>query len=362
MSKPYLLMSDQHCHDWSQFAETNAEGENSRLMHILDEMETAYNTLISQGGNTAVFAGDLFHVRGRVKPSVLNPVVERLKKIHASGKVKTYAIPGNHDLEGSSTNTLGNAMQVLSLIDGFEVITSATYIGDIQCVIIPWEVSLPELTTILTRYASSFPHTDAIIHAPMNHVIQGIPNTALDPDDLAKLGYNRVFAGHYHNHKEFCGGKVYSIGALTHQTWGDVHSKSGYMLVWPNKVTHIRDCAPKFVDISNGDFDEDQISGNYIRFTCEDLTHSEVLLLKEQLKKDYGALGVQAIPIKKKNASVRAAAHQAVSNSVGQVDHAATIKKHIAQKYAAQEESARELIYEMVDAALKQARQVGAAE
>lgn len=362
MSKPYLLMSDQHFHDWSQFAETDANGRNSRLTHILDEMEAAYNTLISKGGDTAIFAGDLFHVRGRVKPSVLNPVVERIKKIHASGKIKTYAIPGNHDLEDSKTTELGNAMQVLSLIDGFEVITSTTYIGTLNCVIIPWEISLPELNSILQRYASSFPCADAVIHAPMNHVIPGIPNNALDPEELSKLGYKRVFAGHYHNHKEFCDGRVYSIGALTHQTWGDVQSKSGYMLVWHNKVEHIGDCAPKFVDISNGDFDEDQIAGNYIRFTCEDLTHSEVLLLKEQLKNDYGALGVQAIPVKKKNASIRAVANQAVADSVGHVDHEATIKKYIDNKHHAQDKGMRDTIFAMVQSSLKKARETSATE
>ena len=61
-----------------------------------------------------------------------------------------------------------------------------------------------------------------------------VPYGALVPErrhDLAKLGFRRVFAGHYHHHCSFEDGKVWSIGATTHQTASDIGTKAGFLLV-----------------------------------------------------------------------------------------------------------------------------------
>src|SRR5690349_9573673 len=121
----YGISSDQHCHDWSQFATVDADGVNSRLRIILDELERSAAAVLASGGDTLYLAGDLFHVRGKIDPEVLNPTIECFKRICATG-VKVYAITGNHDLKGKNSTKLGNAMQSLDELDGFTAVTEPT--------------------------------------------------------------------------------------------------------------------------------------------------------------------------------------------------------------------------------------------
>jgi hypothetical protein len=139
---------------------------------------------------------------------------------------------------------------------------------------------------------------DLIIHAPLNKVISGIPDTGLDPDWLAGFGFRNVFCGHYHNHKSFCDGKVWSIGASNHQNWGDVHSKAGVMLVagkGENSIVKFKETtAPKFVEMDvNTKFpDFSNVNGNFVKVKTVDLTAPECRALRDELMSDYGAKDV----------------------------------------------------------------------
>lgn len=293
MGKPYALLSDQHAHLWSAFSTALPSGVNSRLAVILGEMERAADELVAAGGSTMVFAGDLFHVRGSIDPEVLNPTVDCVERILGRG-VQIFAIPGNHDLKGRETVELGNAMQTLGKLDGFTVVTKPTSFElDGECVFLfPWRSAVTDLRAEMEAVAYRG-HWDAIIHAPVNGVIFGIPDHGFDAKELAGLGFKRVFAGHYHNHVDF-GNGVCSIGATTHQTWSDIGSKAGFLLVHPDKVVYRASHAPKFVEI-NADTDPDDISlivdGNYVRVCFETLSPSEEIEWRETLV-GMGAKGV----------------------------------------------------------------------
>ena len=75
----YGLMSDLHCHSWSSFASTDEEGRNTRLMHIIREIHRCCAELRARGGRNLVIAGDVFHTRGSVSPSVFNPLRDALE-------------------------------------------------------------------------------------------------------------------------------------------------------------------------------------------------------------------------------------------------------------------------------------------
>ena len=305
---PYLITSDQHAHAWSQFSTVGTDGVNSRLNIILYELERAYQHLLDSEGDTAFFAGDLFHVRGKIEPSVFNPTVSCIADIHGRNALHTVAIPGNHDLEGKEVSSLGNAMQQLENIDGVNVAVETTQCGDV--IVIPWHQDLTslrkELATLVKMIGpANVANTDVIIHAPVNSVIKGIPDHGLEPDELAAYGFRRVFAGHFHDHKVFCDGKVISIGATTHQTWGDVGTKAGFILVYEDHIEHFESKAPKFIDL-NLTPDAD-IKGNYVRARLDDVSEKEIKKFRQELE-EQGAAGINLIATKKVTTGIRSGA------------------------------------------------------
>lgn len=277
MSEPYLLLSDTHYHAWNQFARVDENGMNSRLKILLEETERAFAVAREQGIRLVFHAGDMFHTRGSLVPSVLNPT----GFAYANGAVEGMsikAIAGNHDLESNDTRWLTAATSALRHVGFTGTDGEEPYLG---VVLLNWEPNLQKLKERMERFAArpDARELDLIIHAPVNGVLLGIPNHGLDADYLQGLGFKRVFAGHYHNHKCFDGTDVYSIGALTHQTWSDVGTKAGFCLVYPDRVEWHASHAPQFVDLPEDAFeaeDEEALiescDGNYVRMLLSDPT------------------------------------------------------------------------------------------
>jgi DNA repair exonuclease SbcCD nuclease subunit len=300
--KPYGLMADLHLHRWSSFSETNEAGLNSRLAGLLSEIARCAEEVHKVGGDTIVMAGDVFHVRGSVAPSVLNPTIDWLEKIHQDYDTKFIIIPGNHDLEGKNSTRIGSAVTALAR-DYVGIENSPSIWMQGNAVLVPWFESTDQLLKELQGFVSTIDdpsQMDAIIHAPIDGVISGLPGHGLTPEVLAKLGFRRVFAGHYHHHKAFEGGAV-SIGALAHHTWSDVGSKAGYLIVDPksDKFTWRKSHLPEFLDLTKlvetVGFDPENIplmvDGNYVRVRVEASKTREVEAARVELL-GYGARAV----------------------------------------------------------------------
>lgn len=280
MKFPYALVADVHCHSWSQFSRVDPDGVNNRLRMILNELVRAAQTVKAAGGDTLVVAGDLFHVRGRIEPSVFNPTKDTFKHIAEDLGINLLIEPGNHDLEDVRADRIGNAMQSLEEIPGVTVIIEPTEVG--ETVMVPWIERLDELTKVCKSHAKK--DRDLIIHAPLNGVIKGIPDLGLDPEEVAKWGYDRVFVGHYHNHKQFVAGKVFSIGAVTHQTWSDPGTLAGFLMVHQDRVEHHETEAPKFVNVDDvSEITLGHVCGNYVRLRLKDADDATLNRAKAEL-------------------------------------------------------------------------------
>jgi DNA repair exonuclease SbcCD nuclease subunit len=295
--QPFSISSDQHANNWSAFSTTLSTGVNSRLDMILSELARQADEVLAAGGNTIFFAGDLFHVRGSVDPSVLNPVVETIKTQVRKG-VRYFAIPGNHDLKSNDTTELGNAIQVLGDLPGFTVITkpSIVDVDDHGVAMIPWRATLDGLRADVATLAAehSVGTMDLIIHAPINGSLPEVFDNALDPAEVADWGFRRVFSGHFHNHAN-TGPGVFSVGALTHQTWRDIGSKAGFLLV-DDFVNYRASRAPKFIEVGEEDVADEatlalKVDGNYVRVRYETITPAQEKEIRQGLD-DMGAAGV----------------------------------------------------------------------
>jgi len=311
---PYALISDSHNHAWNSFAVDNADGVNSRLQVILDETYRAAQAIKAAGGKTLFHGGDLFHVRGKIAPSVLNPTVDLYKKLVEEG-FDVIINAGNHDLEGKNSTRLGSAVTALesigcTVVNEPRIITLGTHH---VVVVVPWHDKVPELKAAIESMgvkvrASILGGTevDLLIHAPVDGVIPGLPDHGLDNAWLASLGYNRVFSGHYHNFKDF-GNGVYSIGALTHHTWSDVNSKAGFLISDDTGVSYNATHAPGFIEI-DASTDPAEIPlivpGNYVKVKIDSNKTSDIAAVR-QLMNDSGAKGVIILPQAKPAAAPR---------------------------------------------------------
>lgn len=309
MSKPFGLLADLHQHNWQSFSTVNESGINSRLEMLHDEIKRCAVETRKAGGDTIYVAGDVFHVRGSIAPSVLNPTLDVFRALVSDGFI-VRLIPGNHDLESKHSKRISNAVTSLEGA-GVKVChepilfadvddTSAAMMPDV--LVIPWFDKIAELKTILEGYAGASgmsSTTTLILHAPIDGVIGGLPAHGLTPEYLAGLGFKRVFAGHYHHHKDFENG-VISIGALAHHTWSDVGSKAGFLVVSDGDVRWFKSHTPEFVDlVAAVDESEAEImaEGNYVRARITSSKTKDINELREWLMK-CGAKGVVIQTIK----------------------------------------------------------------
>lgn len=296
MSSIYGVISDSHNHNWSAFSHTNSGGVNNRLQFILDDTIRCAQEVKAAGGQDVIHCGDLFHVRGSVAPTVLNPTLDCYRHIIEDLGVSIHILAGNHDLERKNSERVSSAITALEdvgctivndTVDGLRI---PHYLN---AVMVPWHESVVELKATLEELAKHHAGKDLLIHAPVNGVILGIPDHGLDGTYLASLGFKRVFSGHYHNHKEVAPG-VFSVGAIAHHTWSDVGTKAGFLIVTDTEVKWRSSNAPRFIEI-NEDTDPHDIplivDGNYVRATLAVTNESEVAEFKETLT-NFGALGV----------------------------------------------------------------------
>lgn len=288
---PFGIGADLHFHNWQAFSQINEDGINTRLAGSLGEMKKAATAIKRIGGNKLILAGDIFHVRGSIAPTVLNPVKDTFKWIKEQG-VDVIAIPGNHDLEGKHAVRVSSAVTALEDV-GVQVINQMEMIkiGNHNLVLIPWHNAIADLRADLETLHADGYYGDVVMHAPINGVIPGLPDHGIEAPWLASLGFGRVYAGHYHNHKVLEGGKVISIGALTHTTFSDVGALAGFVVVRGDKLVHVPSNQPSFIDLTEKTATPEAVKGNYVRFKAKPMSDKERRELREELTK-MGAAGV----------------------------------------------------------------------
>lgn len=295
MTIPYGVISDPHYHNWNAFSVTDAQGLNSRLAILLDSTKEAARAIHKAGAKHMFVAGDTFHVRGTITPSVLHYVTEAYKWIIDELGLEVVMLAGNHDLETNDSVYSANAAASLQSI-GVKIVCGqqpvSVVVGDVNVHLISWRNSHAELLSDMKALRSRLTgvNHDVVIHTSVNKAIPTMPDVGIDAQELKDIGFRLVLSGHYHNHKEVLPG-VISVGALTHQNWGDVGTVAGYMIVNSDGTfTHTETSAPKFVNLEEG-VDEKETPGNYVRFRATIEADEEGVKIKNTLNA-MGAKGV----------------------------------------------------------------------
>jgi DNA repair exonuclease SbcCD nuclease subunit len=291
-----LIFSDTHYHNFARFAVLDDEGVNSRVLETIEATKEAAKHAKSLGIKIVFHGGDCFHVRGKISPSVLNPVIELYRYIVQDLGMQVYMIAGNHDLEGRDSTELSNTATALKGV-GVDVISEPKIYQELKTVFLPYIHQRSDLMKAIeecTNLATGEKVEDytLVIHTALNDVIKNIPNNGLNASELSVFGFKQILCGHYHNHKQFDG--VMSVGALTHQSFSDINSKAGYVIEQDDKYTHYETKAPKFVDVDQAikkhDF-EAAVKDNFVRARLEQATQTQVNALRDVIT-SAGAKGV----------------------------------------------------------------------
>jgi DNA repair exonuclease SbcCD nuclease subunit len=286
LNYPFAIISDIHMNDWSQFSHIREDKINSRLWETMEAVMEVCVELAKAGGNDLVITGDLFHTRGKIKPSVFNPVHALFAAICKEQGFNVWFLPGNHDLEGKDSDTIGNAVTSFSEIPSFSVFNEITQVGDF--VFLPWIEHKDDFIKAIN--AIEEPQKKVLFcHIGIDGVLDNVSGKV--GKAVFDRGFRYVFSGDYHNFKAL-GNGVYSVGALTHHSFGDINSTAGYLLVSETGVTQHETKAPKFV---NGGH-KLSCMGNIVRLSGTMTEEEAASAVKEHY--DYGAKYVQDLTVR----------------------------------------------------------------
>lgn len=303
----YIISADWHCHGWSQFSSVDEHGINSRLRDVMNEVRRMAEHADDIGAKRIYCAGDIFHVRGSIKPSVFNVVSETLSGLATEFAVEFILMPGNHDLESVESEDYSSAITSLGEIDGVSVFSQPTIVYEDNVALLPWENTREGLLKAVAQLVEEIENDNEMVsdydlhlHTGINGVLVGVPDHGWAPEELANFGFKRVFAGHYHDHRVFDidGCKVVSIGSPAHQTWRDVGSKSGFIEVCGDEFSFIETASPLFVDFDPESEPNLAYHKNFVRVRGFELDEADVRKMREGLL-EVGALGVVIDPLAK---------------------------------------------------------------
>lgn len=348
MSAPIVIYSDPHYHNFQQFAQISANGLNTRLATtIRATMEmTAHAKRIR--ASTIICAGDIFHVRGAVAPSVLNPTRAMFDAM--SNEVSSVLLlTGNHDLESdkskdltAATHGVGNDRGVIVVADENGFAFNAPTDSPTKIIMIPWSPDLSYIRNQIKTRCQNPGRDILVLHAPMNGVITGLPDHGLTVDDFEDSGWATVFIGHYHNHRVFhtrSGTRVVSVGALTHQNWGDTESLAGYVVYHPdtNTIEHFETSAPKFIKCHVDDLDELDPTDNFVKIVGG-ISRSDA----EDVRADLILRGAKGVIIE--GIAHRPAVTRGTSTSSGAPTIQSVLSDYVARTYPGDGDTLREAL------------------
>ncbi|WP_202815480.1 metallophosphoesterase, partial [Enterobacter hormaechei] len=189
MTLPYGVISDPHYHRWDAFATTNADGLNSRLEIQLDATKEAAKAMKAAGCKHMLVAGDTFHVRGAISPSVLHFVTETYEWIIKELGLEVVMLAGNHDLETNDSVYSANAAASLRSI-GVEIVCGkrphSIKMGDVTVHLISWRNNHAELISDLKTLRSGLDgdNHDVVVHTSINKAIPTMPDVGIDAQEL----------------------------------------------------------------------------------------------------------------------------------------------------------------------------------
>lgn len=296
---PVLHISDPHFHNFKMFSTTTKDGINSRLNYTVNAWLKAVDIGLKNGCKVMTCSGDIFHVRGHLRPSIYNVVYDLFAKTVNMG-MEIVMIAGNHDFENYYEKD--TAIDKLHWIDGVHLLSNniVTLHGNVFAGI-PYchntelfKEKYLNLSIVKVDYILTHQYIDDYL---------GIPAaaTGLSLEFLTKNKepYTIVVNGHSHTPENEPTSNVIDVGAPMGQSFSD----TGIYGCW---ITNVDDDSvemsfeeipdqPRFITIEKFPSGGEGISGNYVRIKAS--SAKDALKMRTKCEAS-GAIGIVSEVIK----------------------------------------------------------------
>lgn len=233
MSK-FIVISDTHFHNWSEFSQPDDEYVNSRLREQIEALQEVFDRAREEEAGV-IFAGDLFHKRQSVDTRVFNAVYDTFE---SNSDVEVYGIPGNHD---KVTNSLysESSVDIFNYIDNTKISTSMEQItlGDVVLTMIPYGDEVEKIKEYLKKLEVDEEKTNILVaHLGVSGSLVGRGGHRLEGafsyEDLQPDKFEYILLGHYHRQQVLqSNDKHVYVGVLTQNSFGEEDHPTGAMMV-----------------------------------------------------------------------------------------------------------------------------------
>lgn len=285
MSGPKILaLSDPHFHAFKQHAHL-VGGINSRFLDQVAAWSQALKIASDEGCRVIAIPGDLFDIRGSIKPSIYNPVTKLIQEA-IDEDFEIVVIPGNHDMEHfengesavdswdmiSCNLETGSSCHVLKGAEFVEV--AGLKIGGI-----PYKPDTEVFKAEFLKLAAGAPDV-ILIHQGIDDFNDGTyPATGLSEVWLLDNFKGWTLCGHYHNPKWRKGSRVINVGALLQHRVNDEGSICGCWTLTANgsEPDFHAVVSPQFVTLDTTCKDWSKARGAFVRIKAKGVKEADKL-------------------------------------------------------------------------------------
>ncbi len=283
ISAPFMLLSDPHFHAFKAHSKL-VDGVNSRLFDVLSVCNQALDAALRNGVELMLIAGDIFHVRGQIKPSIFNMAADWLHNVLEAG-IDVALISGNHDMESfrngaSSVHSLayiagnvrktGRRRNVAVLTDEKPLLRTRS---GMKVIGIPYTYDHEKFKASFSELSMRHEPDIALIHQGIDDFdFEGAPSTGLSAGFLLEESGGLIASGHYH--KPGRRDRVINVGApLQHRVSDRGQDRGCWIVSAGGEVRFHALDAPRFVsiDMKDGFDSSEDVEGNFIHIKATSL-------------------------------------------------------------------------------------------
>lgn len=317
--------SDVHAHIYKEFDSQSGVTGSQRLDNIVSSLAYIRQWCSDNGVKYVLFAGDMFHVRGKVDTLVFNAVYDEIERFNYAG-IKIIMIAGNHD-QYDNSDVPENSIHAFKKLKGvyvYDTVGTHPIYGQIPnpedptedliytealVVCAPYSKNVQMVKDYITSVEKKDIPQILLFHLGISGAFVGSGSypmaDAFTVDDLRPDLFKYIIGGHFHR-RQFLGGHKHALycGAPLQHSFGDEGEDKGFYVVDTNKrwdVEFVPIPNPKFVTLTGDALNKHEAElkwcaeeGDYVRIQCTEsqLVHWQTIIpeglnYKVELQKEY---------------------------------------------------------------------------
>ena len=291
-------MGDKLFNNLAAFTDIHFGNKNNSKTHnedCIDFIKWFVDEAKQRDCDTCIFLGDWHHDRARIGITTLQYSLKGLELLNSAFE-KVFIITGNHDLFYKEKRDV-HSMILGKHLDNIHLIDEPTTINDVA--LIPWLVEDEWKKVIKTKCKYMFGHFE-IPNFKLNQNIIMPHHGTIDQSQFHIPEY--VFSGHFHCRQN--SGNIYYIGNPFGHTFADSwdFDRGAMFFSWDGEPEFVNwEDGPKFLTTFTTELlnntESYPLNKSYIKSIIDvDLSHDELMFVKELLESHYGIRDLKFIP------------------------------------------------------------------